>query len=416
MLLDGKSAVITGAGSGVGRASALRFAEEGARSSSPTSTSTAPRRRCASSKARAAPPSPIACDVVEGGRRRVDAIAAAVDQFGRLDIMFNNVGIPTPRPGLIFEEHTSEDFDRLFAINFRGVFLGCKHAVIQFKEQGDGGVILNTGSVAGLVGWGGSVYGATKGAVHQLTRAVAIEGAPFGIRCNAICPAGMPYTNFMAAGGMTVVRRGQEQMASGRRRDASARPADHRRGLRRGGGVPRVRRGDERHRRAAAGRRRVRRAMTATGDAQVLDREELRRAVRPAQQLQSRDSAVPTPTTRTRSGTRCASRRRCTRASCTSSPAIPVTAYFHGLPYPDRPHFSAFSFEACDAAYRNPEVFASAPAEEPDRDPRIRGAEQHAVDGRRRSTGATARSCSRRSCRPRRSGGSATGSSRPSTC
>ena len=107
-----------------------------------------------------------------------------------------------PASGCSFEEHTVEDFERLVAVNLRGVFLGSKHAVIQFKRQGGGGVILNTGSVAGLVGWGGSVYGATKGAVHQLTRAVAIEGAPFGIRANAICPAGMPYTDFMAAGGM----------------------------------------------------------------------------------------------------------------------------------------------------------------------------------------------------------------------
>ena len=86
------------------------------------------------------------------------------------------------------------------------MFLGCKHAVLQFKEQGDGGVILNTGSVAGLVGWGGRVYGSTKGAVHQLTRAVAIEGAPFDIRVNAICPAGMPYTNFTNAMGLEVPR------------------------------------------------------------------------------------------------------------------------------------------------------------------------------------------------------------------
>jgi NAD(P)-dependent dehydrogenase (short-subunit alcohol dehydrogenase family) len=87
-------------------------------------------------------------------------------------------------------------------VNVGGVFFGCKHAVIRFKEQGGGGVILNTGSVAGLVGWGGTVYGATKGAVHQLTKAVAIEGAPHGIRVNAICPAGMPLTGFMAAGGL----------------------------------------------------------------------------------------------------------------------------------------------------------------------------------------------------------------------
>ena len=121
-------------------------------------------------------------------------MATAVDRFGRLDIMFNNVGIPTPRLGMAFEDHSVEDFDRLTAVNFRGVFLGCKYAVIQFKQQGGGGVILNTGSVAGLVGWGGTVYGATKGAVHQLTKAVAVEAAPFAIRVNAICPAGMPYT------------------------------------------------------------------------------------------------------------------------------------------------------------------------------------------------------------------------------
>ena len=88
---------------------------------------------------------------------------------------------------------------------------------MQFKEQGDGGVILNTGSVAGLVGWGGTVYGATKGAVHQLTKAVAVEAAPFGIRVNAICPAGMPYTNFMAAGGMDTSSVDIEQIAAAHR-------------------------------------------------------------------------------------------------------------------------------------------------------------------------------------------------------
>jgi NAD(P)-dependent dehydrogenase (short-subunit alcohol dehydrogenase family) len=141
------------------------------------------------------------CDVSQE-RDVVAAIGVAVSKFESLDIVFNNVGIPTPRLGALLEDHSVEDFDRLMAVNARGVFLGCKHAVITFKAQGSGGVILNTGSVAGLVGWGGAVYGGTKGAVHQLTRAVAIEGAPFGIRANAICPAAMPFTNFMAAGGL----------------------------------------------------------------------------------------------------------------------------------------------------------------------------------------------------------------------
>jgi len=153
------------------------------------------------------------CDVSQDDQV-ANTIAAAVANFGRLDIIFNNVGIPTPRLGMSFEEHTVADFDRLVAVNLRGVFLGCKHAVLQFKKQGGGGVILNTGSVAGLVGWGGAVYGATKGGVHQLTRAVAIECAPSGIRANAICPAAMPYTNFAAAGGMDTPAGGIEQMAT----------------------------------------------------------------------------------------------------------------------------------------------------------------------------------------------------------
>ncbi|HEY6429267.1 MAG TPA: SDR family oxidoreductase [Acidimicrobiales bacterium] len=203
MLLKDKVAVITGAGSGVGRASALRFAEEGAAVvcadiDLDRAKETVARVEAAGGKAVAE-----RCDVAQDADVAA-LIESAVGHFGRLDIVFNNVGIPTPRLGMIFEEHSVEDFERLASVNFRGVFLGCKHAVLRFKEQGDGGVILNTGSVAGLVGWGGTVYGATKGAVHQLTRAVAVEVAPFGIRVNAICPAGMPYTGFMAAGGMEV--------------------------------------------------------------------------------------------------------------------------------------------------------------------------------------------------------------------
>ena len=83
----------------------------------------------------------------------------------------------------------------MVAVNARSVFFGCREAVLQFKRQGDGGVIVNTASVAGMVGLGSAVYGATKAMIIQLTRALAIEGAADGIRVNCICPGGM-CTNF----------------------------------------------------------------------------------------------------------------------------------------------------------------------------------------------------------------------------
>ncbi|MBM3660417.1 MAG: glucose 1-dehydrogenase [Actinobacteria bacterium] len=199
-LLD-RTAVITGAGSGVGRASALRFAEEGARVVVADVDLDRATETVGLVEGRGGRAVAVRADV--SAETDVAAmIATATDAFERLDIVFNNVGIPTPRLGMTFLDHSLEDFERLTAVNFRGVFLGMKHAVTQFRAQGGGGVILNTGSVAGLVGWGGTVYGATKGAVHQLTKAVAVECAPEGIRVNAICPGAMPYTGFMAAGGL----------------------------------------------------------------------------------------------------------------------------------------------------------------------------------------------------------------------
>jgi NAD(P)-dependent dehydrogenase (short-subunit alcohol dehydrogenase family) len=203
VLLEGKNAIVTGAGSGVGRASAQRFAEEGARVVCADIDGDRAEETARLVEEAGGVAVPVAADVADEDAV-VAMVAAAVDQLGALDVVFNNAGIPTPRLGAKLEDHTVDDFQRLVGVNLAGVFLGCKHAVLRFKEQGTGGTILNTGSVAGLVSWGGSVYGATKAGVHQLTRAVAIEGAPFGIRANAICPAGMPYTNFMAAGGLQV--------------------------------------------------------------------------------------------------------------------------------------------------------------------------------------------------------------------
>lgn len=193
-VLADKSVVITGAGSGVGRASAELFAEHGARvvcADLKDGWANETVRRVEDAGGTAVP---VACDVARPDEVEA-ALQVAVSEFGRLDVMFNNAGIASSRRGILLEEHTDEDFDRLLAVNARGVFNGCRAAVRLFKEQGDGGVVVNTGSVAGMVAWGSAIYGGTKAMVIQLTRALAIEGAPFGIRANCICPGGMS-TNF----------------------------------------------------------------------------------------------------------------------------------------------------------------------------------------------------------------------------
>ncbi|WP_242130314.1 glucose 1-dehydrogenase [Sphingobium sp. Sx8-8] len=196
MLLEGKSVVITGAGSGVGRAASLLFAQHGARLvcvdiNMEWAEETARQVREAGGMAEA-----LRCDV-----RVYDEVAGAIDRavaaYGRLDVMYNNAGVATAtdgRPHRLIDQDDG-DFERLVSINFRGVVYGCQAAVRTFLKQGGGGVIVNTASVAGMIGWGGVMYGATKGAVIQLTRGLAIEVASHGIRVNSVCPAGM-VTNF----------------------------------------------------------------------------------------------------------------------------------------------------------------------------------------------------------------------------
>jgi len=195
MLLEGRTTVITGIGSGVGRATAQLFAREGANvvgGDVREDWGKETVRLIAEEAGREA--TFLRCDVTNEDDVKA-LVEAAVAKHGRLDVMMNNVGIATPKPGHKFEDHTSDEWRRLLDVNLMGVAHGCRQAMLRFKEQGDGGVIVNTGSAAGMVGWGGTPYGATKAAVIQLTRGLAMEAAPLGIRVNTFCP-GAIETNF----------------------------------------------------------------------------------------------------------------------------------------------------------------------------------------------------------------------------
>ena len=176
--LEGKSAIVTGVGSGLGRAIARELTAEGARV--------------------------LGCDVNDeageqtmagiGAYRHADVsrdadveglVAAALETFGRLDVMINNAAIQIERE---LVETTEEELDRVLGVNLKGVFFGCKHAVLAMRASG-GGVIVNVASILALVGDGVlAAYCAAKGGVLGITRATAVQYGKDGIRCNAICP------------------------------------------------------------------------------------------------------------------------------------------------------------------------------------------------------------------------------------
>ena len=193
-LITGKVVVITGAGSGVGRAATQLFTRHGAKVVAAdidlaSAEETVVLVKAAGGEARA-----MACNVAEEAAV-IATIKAAVDAYGRLDIMYNNAGISASvgpdRELKTLLETTIQDIERVEAVNVHGVIFGCQAAIRQFQRQGGGGVIVNTASIAGLIGFGGSAYGATKGAVVSLTRTLALEWAAQGIRVNSVCPAGM---------------------------------------------------------------------------------------------------------------------------------------------------------------------------------------------------------------------------------
>jgi NAD(P)-dependent dehydrogenase (short-subunit alcohol dehydrogenase family) len=191
MQLQNKVAVITGGASGMGRATTLRFLQEGAsvviadfNEDTGKQTLAIASDRGFRDKARF-----IRTDVAKEPDIAA-MIAMAVSEFGRLDIVFNNAGVGGVL-GPVWDIEV-EEWDYTFDVLAKGVFLGIKHAAREMKRLGSGGSIINTASIAGLSGGGGPlVYSAAKAAVVNLTRAAALQLAPDRIRVNAICPGGV---------------------------------------------------------------------------------------------------------------------------------------------------------------------------------------------------------------------------------
>jgi len=186
--LEGKVAVITGGANGVGRDTALRFLDEGAR----VVIADLNERNAGAVLERAAQAGQAAAirfirtDVAEE-RDVVAMLQCALDAYGRLDCVFNNAGIGGAF-GPITETRV-EDWDYTLGVLLRGVFLGMKHAARILESQGQGGAIISTASVAGYAGGGGAhCYSAAKAAIINLTRSVAVELAPHRIRVNAVAP------------------------------------------------------------------------------------------------------------------------------------------------------------------------------------------------------------------------------------
>lgn len=185
--LAGKVAIVTGSSSGIGKAIALRFGEEGAKVVVAARRKTLCEQTAKEICRKGGEAFVVQADVSH--ETQVETLYdKAVQQYGRVDIAVNNAGI---FGGRRIAETTTNAFDEVLNVNLRGTFFCCRAAFKHMKPQG-GGIIINISSVAGVQAWSGTgVYSASKHGVMALTKALADEGRSFNIKVSAICPGGV---------------------------------------------------------------------------------------------------------------------------------------------------------------------------------------------------------------------------------